>query len=162
MHAQFWLYFPCIAAYSIIEQNDLSNLAVFCTVTYGHNMGRNARICATSNGGCRREEKSLKYWSLFTKLLSLAPAIFQMCSCISVIGSVSLCLLVGQLFGWSVTHSSKTSKSCIFSTVKWFLPSGSSIHKNYIKQIIEINYDRYFITKFAFKQDKLLSIFIIN
>ena len=24
----------------------------------------------TSNGGCRREEKSCKHWSLFTKLLS--------------------------------------------------------------------------------------------
>ena len=28
----------------------------------------------TSNGGCRREEKSRKLWSLFTKLLSLATA----------------------------------------------------------------------------------------
>ena len=28
----------------------------------------------TSNGGCRREEKSRKPWSLFTKLLSLVTA----------------------------------------------------------------------------------------
>ena len=28
----------------------------------------------TSNGGCRREEKSRKHWSLFTKLLSLVTA----------------------------------------------------------------------------------------
>ena len=28
----------------------------------------------TSNGGCRREEKSRKLWSLFTKLLSLVTA----------------------------------------------------------------------------------------
>ena len=30
----------------------------------------------TSNGGCRREEKSRKHWSLFTKLLSSITAIF--------------------------------------------------------------------------------------
>ena len=30
----------------------------------------------TSNGGCRREEKSCKHWSLFTKLLSSIPAFF--------------------------------------------------------------------------------------
>ena len=28
----------------------------------------------TSNGGCRREEKSRKHWSLFTKLLSVVTA----------------------------------------------------------------------------------------
>ena len=30
----------------------------------------------TSNGGCRREEKSRKHWSLFTKILSSITAIF--------------------------------------------------------------------------------------
>ena len=30
----------------------------------------------TSNGGCRREEKSRKHWSLFTMLLSLATDFF--------------------------------------------------------------------------------------
>ena len=31
---------------------------------------------STSNGGYRREEKSRKHWSLFTKLLSSVTAIF--------------------------------------------------------------------------------------
>ena len=35
---------------------------------------------------------------------------------------------VGRSFGWSVTHSLKTSKSSIFSTEKWFWPSKRSIH----------------------------------
>ena len=30
----------------------------------------------TSNGGCRREEKSRKHWSLFTMLLSSVTEIF--------------------------------------------------------------------------------------
>ena len=33
----------------------------------------------TSNGGCRREEKSRKHWSLFTKLLSSITAIVFIC-----------------------------------------------------------------------------------
>ena len=32
-----------------------------------------------SNGGCRREEKSRKHWSLFIKLLSSVTAIFFIC-----------------------------------------------------------------------------------
>ena len=42
------------------------------------------RVCVragdhTSNGGCRREEKSRKHWSPFTKLLSLVTANLFIC-----------------------------------------------------------------------------------
>ena len=39
------------------------------------NVHRYTQVC-TSNGGCRREEKSRKLWSFFTKLLSLVTANF--------------------------------------------------------------------------------------
>ena len=35
-------------------------------------------VSITSNGGCRREEKSRKHWSLFTKFLSLVTALFYL------------------------------------------------------------------------------------
>ena len=36
----------------------------------------NSSYVNTSNGGCRREEKSRKHWSFFTKFLSFVTAIF--------------------------------------------------------------------------------------
>ena len=34
-------------------------------------------VVITSNGGCRREEKSRKHWSLFTMLLTSVTKIFS-------------------------------------------------------------------------------------
>ena len=39
----------------------------------------NVEKILTSNRGCRREEKSHKHWSLFTKLLSSVTAIVFIC-----------------------------------------------------------------------------------
>ena len=49
------------------EMTEMTKLAAF--------KGVNFYTC-TSNGGCRREEKSRKHWSLFTKLLSLVNTYF--------------------------------------------------------------------------------------
>ena len=46
----------------------------------------------TSNGGCRREEKSRKHWSLFTKILSSIRRVGQ-----GHAGYATACLVVGTL-----------------------------------------------------------------
>ena len=46
---------------------------------HGVEMGRNVAINVTSNGGCRREEKSRKRCSLLIKLLSTVTATFFIC-----------------------------------------------------------------------------------
>ena len=61
---------------SLSTQGLVSQRAKKLTMKKKHH-NKNNRIdtgTCTSNGGCRREEKSRKHWSLFTKLLSLVAA----------------------------------------------------------------------------------------
>ena len=47
----------------------LNKISVFLSI-------KDIVISDTSNGGCRREEKSRKHWSVFTMLLFLVAEIF--------------------------------------------------------------------------------------